>query len=336
MVTTQTDQSILCNSKNSRVQPKAFEKRLPVVYSAASSPSPFTSTPHFRRLLSVVQTLARTNRFPPKALATRISSSMKVVSIQPALVPGISGKLTLNGGSVADTSRPRSVCGEYCERRKESVRRLSPSKEAAAKTCARRRQNGSSFSQAQLPAMERAAATGFRGESIGGLKHNPRTARCEHPVVELYRQQLSCLRGVSTTQVRPSKLQCWSTAHPVFTPQNCVFVFAAQTFNVQMLPLFGNPSGPSRVSQTPRQRILRARVRRARDCMDWTSKKKTSQQSTDVSIPIAVTQVASSRLLQSVVRALSLLWACMTGCIAAGVLIMVCMSAVLRDMEHGS
>lgn len=70
-------------------------------------------------------------------LATRISSSMNVVSIQPALVPGISGNLTLRGGSVDDTSRPSSVLGEYCELRKERVRRLSPSKEDAARTCPR-------------------------------------------------------------------------------------------------------------------------------------------------------------------------------------------------------
>lgn len=79
-------------------------------------------------------------------LATRISSSMKVVSIQPALVPGISGKLILKGGSVDETSRPSSVCGAYCELRNERVMRLSPSNADAATTC-----SGEKIKQGERP-----------------------------------------------------------------------------------------------------------------------------------------------------------------------------------------
>lgn len=86
--------------------------------------------------LSSPYTRARTNKFPPKALATRISSSINVVSTQPAL--GSCGRLMVSGGNVCDTSRPRSVCGEYRELRKVRVIRLSPCTPDAARTYARK------------------------------------------------------------------------------------------------------------------------------------------------------------------------------------------------------
>lgn len=68
-----------------------------------------------------------------------MSSSINVVSTQPAL--GSCGRLMVSGGNVCDTSRPSSVCGEYCELRKDRVMRLSPSTPDAARTYERKEGN---------------------------------------------------------------------------------------------------------------------------------------------------------------------------------------------------
>lgn len=112
----------------------------------------------------------------------------------------------------------------------------------------------------------------------------------------------------------------------VYTSKVC-FRFLSRRDLQHMLRLFGNPSGPSRVSPT------QGRGYSALECEGretaWTFIKQTSQHSTDVSIPIAVAQDASSRLLQSF--RLGILFALgvhMTGCTAAGLPIMICTSAV--------
>lgn len=173
MVTTQTDQSILCNSKELTGQTKSVRETAPGCVLSSERAKPITRTPQFSSPSRCCSDSSQNEQ-----ISTKSSRNPDFFVDEGGVNPSGVGAGNLREADLERRQRRRHVPTE--KRLRRVLRAAKGEREALVSL---QRSSGEDLSteaelkqfQAQLPAMERAGATGFRGERVDGLKHNPRT-----------------------------------------------------------------------------------------------------------------------------------------------------------------